>query len=83
MVLSPGEQVAFGSDIGMGQIQKVDDAETDGVAASWFRRPALGSVIGEINRYLGGAIQIVDPAIADRSVSGVFETNDPVTIVDA
>ena len=85
VVLSPGEQVAFGSDIGIGQIQKVDaDAET-----AWRRgklvfvdRP-LGSVIGEINRYHRGAIQIVDPAIADRSVSGVFETNDPVTIVDA
>lgn len=83
--LAPGEQVRFGPQIGLGAVQKVDaDAET-----AWRRgklvfvdRP-LGDVIDELNRYHRGAIRIVDSTIYARRVSGVFETRDPVTIVDA
>lgn len=43
----------------------------------------LGEVIGELNRYHSGRIDVVDSAIARKLVSGVFSTDDPVAVVDA
>jgi transmembrane sensor len=82
--LSPGEAVHFSS-AGMGQARRVDaDAET-----AWRRGKLifvdrrLGDVIAELNRYHSGRIQITDGSIGNQRVSGVFDTADPVRVLDA
>ncbi len=69
----------------LGPIERVDAEDV----TAWRRgklvfvdRP-LGEVIDELNRYHGGRIDIVDPAIARKLVSGVFSTDDPIAVVDA
>jgi transmembrane sensor len=82
--LSPGQAVSY-SARGIGAIRAVDaDGET-----AWRRgklifvdRP-LGSVIAELNRYHAGRIQIANSAISGHLVSGVFDTKDPVRVLDA
>ncbi|MCB4919578.1 FecR family protein [Brucella intermedia] len=56
---------------------------------AWRRRKLifidrpLGEVVDELNRYHKGMIRIVDSAIRSRRVSGVFETDDIIKVVDA
>lgn len=64
----------------------VVDAEA---ASAWTRgrlvfvnRP-LSEVIDELNRYYPGRIVLLDPATADRHVSGVFRTGEPLVALDA
>nr|WP_284701320.1 FecR family protein [Rhodoplanes tepidamans] len=85
VTLSPGEQIAYASGNGLGAVATVDP----GSVTAWRRgklivvdRP-LGGVIRELNRYHVGTIKIVDPAIDQRRVSGVFEIHDPVAVVDS
>jgi transmembrane sensor len=82
--LGSDQAVAF-SGRGMESIQTVDAQD----ATAWQRgklvfvdRP-LGSVIEELNRYHSGRILITDAAIGDHHVSGVFDTKDPVSVVNA
>lgn len=83
VILNPGEQVRYAAN-GVGPVIKVD-TEMEG---AWRRgklvfvdRP-LGKVIEEINRYHRGSIRVVDPAIYERRVSGVFDLGDPLAVVD-
>jgi len=83
-VAGPGQRIRYDA-AGLAAAEAVD-AEAE---AAWLRgklivvdRP-LGSVVAEIDRYLPGRIRIVDPAIGDRPVSGVFETADPLRALDA
>ena len=39
--------------------------------------------IDELNRYYFGAILVLDGSLRSRKVNGVFETRDPVAVVDA
>jgi transmembrane sensor len=82
--LSTGEAAEYRRG-GIGAVQKVDaEAET-----AWRRgklvfvnRP-LGSVIEELNRYHFGRIQITDSSISQHLVSGVFDLQDPLRMLDA
>ncbi|MFZ5875585.1 MAG: FecR family protein [Nitrospirota bacterium] len=85
VTLSPGQRIRYDSETGIGPIEMVD-AE----AASAWRRgnlmvvdQSLGSVIEELNRYYQGSIRVIDSAISDRRVSGVFDLHQPITAVDA
>lgn len=81
--LGPGQQVR---PLGDGHEVAAVDADA---AIAWRRgklifadRP-LGGVIDELNRYHSGLIRILDPSLNGLRVSGVFDTADPVGIVDA
>lgn len=94
VAVTPAEAPERGSSLSPGQsahlsrsritaIETVDaDAET-----AWrrgkliFVDQPLGSVVEQLNRYHHGRIQIIDPAIRNHRVSGVFETKDPLQIV--
>ena len=84
VTLSPGQAVEY-SRKGIGTVKAVDAvAET-----AWrrgkliFVEKPLGQVIAELNRYHFGRIQITDSSISDHFVSGVFDTTNPVSVLDA
>lgn len=59
-----------------------------GAVAAWTRgrllfvdRP-LGEVVAELNRYHPGYIRVMGDALAQRRVSGVFRTDDPMAALD-
>lgn len=77
-VLNPGQSVRY-AETGLGPVGDVRLA----LATAWqhgsliFDRVPLGEVVAELNRYRRGRIVITDPALASRTVSGVFESHDP------
>lgn len=81
--LGPDQRVSYQNGT-MSAVQSVDaQSET-----AWRRHKLifvdkpLGDVIDELNRYHKGVIRIVDSSISTRRVSGVFETNDIVAVID-
>lgn len=80
--LSPGQSAR----LSRSQIKAIETVDADAETA-WrrgkliFVDQPLGGVVEQLNRYHRGRIQIVDPAIRDHRVSGVFETKDPLRIV--
>lgn len=78
IVLSPGQEVGYGGTTGLGPVRVRDVA----VATAWrrgmlvFSGARLGHVVETLNRYRRGRIIILDQALADRRVSGVFAAND-------
>ena len=84
-VLSASQRVTYAAGLGLGPIQTIDPRE----ATAWqrgkliFVELALGDVIDELNRYHVGQILIVDEAVRDMKVNGVFDTGDTVGTLDA
>jgi transmembrane sensor len=84
IVLSPGEEVRYTPERGMGRV-RARDVET---ATAWrrgmlvFSGTPLGHVVETLNRYRRGRIVILDDALARRQVSGVFATNDLGDAID-
>ncbi|MGE7473398.1 FecR family protein [Bosea sp. NPDC003192] len=80
--LSPGQSAR----LSRSQINAIEIVDADAETA-WrrgkliFVDQPLGAVVEQLNRYHHGRIQIVDPAIRNHRVSGVFETKDPLQIV--
>lgn len=81
--LGPDQRVSYQNGT-MSAVKSVDaQSET-----AWRRHKLifvdkpLGDVIDELNRYHKGMIRIVDSSISTRRVSGVFETNDIVAVID-
>ena len=78
VVLSPGRAVRY-ADAGIGETRGVNLDR----ATAWrrgrliFDRRPLGEVVAELNRYRRGRIVIVDPSLASRQVSGVFDMAKP------
>ncbi len=78
VVVSSGQTVRY-SKAGLGPVRTIDVA----LATAWqqgkliFDHQPLGDVVAELNRYRRGRIVITDPALASRTVSGVFDTADP------
>ena len=76
VVLRSGQSVRYDERTGLGPVQSV---ALDTITA-WrrgrliFDREPLGKVVAELNRYRRGHIVIADPALAERRVSGMFET---------
>ena len=84
-VLSANQRVTYAAGLGLGPIETVDPR----AATAWqrgkliFVELALGDVIAELNRYHVGQILIVDEALRDMRVNGVFDTGDTVGTLDA
>ncbi|WP_438274188.1 FecR family protein [Nitrobacter sp.] len=83
ITLAPDEAVDY-SATGLGAVRSVDAS----VETAWLRgklifvdRP-LGQVVAELNRYHRGTIRITDAAMRDQRVSGVFDTADPLRVID-
>ena len=77
-VLARGQAVRY-SAAGLGPVRAVNA----GRATAWrrgrliFDKAPLGEVVAALNRYRRGQIIITDPALADRRVSGIFQTATP------
>nr|WP_246548181.1 FecR family protein [Ancylobacter oerskovii] len=84
VVLSPGQEVRYRRDGGLGRVHS-RDVET---ATAWrrgllvFDGARLGRVVETLNRYRRGRIVILDSALAQRRVSGVFPTRDLDDAID-
>ncbi|WP_137132640.1 FecR family protein [Rhizobium sp. FY34] len=77
-ILAPGQSVRYSARTGLGTVQEKDVE----LAAAWrqgklvFDRVPLADVVAELNRYRRGRIAVGNPTLANRTVSGVFETRD-------
>ena len=84
-VLSANQRITYAAGHGLGPIETIDPR----AATAWQRGKlifvdlALGEVIDELNRYHVGQILIVDGALSDMRVNGVFDTGDAVGVLDA
>lgn len=84
VVLSPGQEVRYTPERGMGRV-RARDVET---ATAWrrgmlvFNGTPLSHVVETLNRYRRGRIIILDEALARRQVSGVFATDDLGDAID-
>ncbi len=76
VLLTPGLAVRYGEGRGFGAVRTVDL----GTATAWrrgrliFDRVPLSTVVATLNRYRRGRIVIANPDLAERTVSGMFET---------
>lgn len=78
VVLSPGHVVRYaGVRLGKVRAVKLDHLTAWRQGRLVFDRVPLGEVVVELNRYRRGRIVIVDPGLAMRQVSGVFNMKDP------
>lgn len=77
------EQVTVGAKHLPGKIRKVDSAR----ALFWagdrltFENDSVAAVVAEFNRYNRMQIYVSDEALANRSISGVFDASDPQSFV--
>lgn len=77
-ILSPGQSVRYSTRSGMGEVQEKNIE----LVAAWrrgkliFDQVPLADVVAELNRYRRGRIVIADSMLANRNVSGVFDTKD-------
>ncbi|WP_445371810.1 FecR family protein [Methylomonas sp. HW2-6] len=84
-VLAEGEQAMFSREDGIGPASAVDQL----AATAWrrgklvFENRPLGDVVAELNRYHRGLLLIGDAALAERRVSGVFRTDQPLAVLAA
>ena len=78
VVVSPGRAIRYAA-CGLSEVRTVNPSQ----AMAWrrerliFDRVPLSDVVTELNRYRRGRIVIVDPELASRQVSGVFDMNSP------
>ncbi len=78
-ILEPGDTVSYSATDRIGAVLPVSTNH----ALAWrrgrliFDRVPLSTVVAELNRYRRGEIVIADSALADRLVSGAFDTSDP------
>jgi transmembrane sensor len=85
VVLWPGQRVRYDAISGIGAITQIDPER----ATAWrhgqliFDKVRLADVVAELNRYRRGRIVIVGADLAERRVSGVFETADLPAAVSA
>lgn len=82
------ESVAAGEQIVYSNQRLRERAPVDIESASAWRRgqlsfieQPLGVVVAQLDRYYAGRIQVADPALATRPVSGVFATARPLDAV--
>ena len=80
--LAPGNQVAVSAAGAISAPAAVDTRK----ATAWTERrlvfdgDTLATVARELNRYNRQQLTIADPALAQRTISGVFNANDPHTL---
>lgn len=84
VVLSPGDTVQFNGSSGLGAVQQTDVA----AATAWrrgllvFDDIPLSEVVARLNRYRRGRIVVMNSALANRRVSGVFASNNLDNVVE-
>lgn len=84
-IVAQGQQVAYNNENGLSAAKTVDTR----IATAWqrgklvFQDKPLGEVIAELNHYHRGYFVVADPAIAQRRVNGVFNTDNPVAALNA
>jgi transmembrane sensor len=84
VVLSPGDTVQYDRRTGIGAIHKTDAA----AVTAWrqgmlvFDGVPLSEVVARLNRYRRGRIIVMNGALGERRVSGVFPSNNLDNIVE-
>lgn len=82
--LAPGERLAF-DETGLWNADTIDPA----AAQAWirgelaFRQRPLLELLEESNRYTATKIRIGDPSLGDLRVSGVFDSDDQASLIQA
>jgi transmembrane sensor len=82
--LHPGQSADYDAD-GVSPVHTIDPI----VAFAWrrgqlvFRQQPLSAVVADLNRYWRGYVVILDSAIADQVVSGIFEIDRQASVLDA
>ncbi|EKV31879.1 hypothetical protein C882_3631 [Caenispirillum salinarum AK4] len=84
VVVDAGQAVRHGEGTGIGPVRRIDGAR----AAEWrhgrlvFDQLSLARAVAELNRYRPERIVVLDAALAERRVSGVFRLNGLDDAVD-
>jgi transmembrane sensor len=84
VTLEAGSALVTGAD-GIDRVESLDTAR----ATSWrsgklaFEGDRLADVVAEMNRYSREKLEIADPALEDRKVSGVFEPTESLAFAKA
>ena len=84
VVLSPGDTVQYDMEAGIGPVRRADVA----VTAAWrrgllvFDSVPLSDVVARLNRYRRGRIVVMNSALGERRVSGVFSTGNLDDVVE-
>lgn len=84
VVLSPGDTVQFNGSSGLSAVQQADVA----AATAWrrgllvFDDMPLSEVVARLNRYRRGRIVVMNSALANRRVSGVFASGNLDNVVE-
>jgi len=84
-VVDEGQQLAYSQQTGLNNIKMIDSKNV----IAWqrgklvFENQPLGEVMAELNRYHRGYWFISDESIAQRRVSGVFRTDQPLSVLSA
>lgn len=83
VVMTPGHQVRYAKERGIGGVEAVDVEQRlawrDGVLV--FDTVPLAEVVERLNRYRRGRIVIANAKLAKRQVSGVFQTKNLADVV--
>src|SRR6185312_10903640 len=83
-LLTADQQITVGASGEATPVHKVDSSR----ALAWsegrlvFDSTPLGEVAAEFNRYNRVQLRIASPALASRTISGVFQASDPQTLID-
>ncbi|MEQ1635725.1 MAG: FecR family protein [Methylococcales bacterium] len=83
-IVSEGQRLSYADATGISLPTKADVHS----ATAWqrgklvFQNQPLGEVISELNRYHHGLLRITDAGIADRRVNGVFNIDQPMTVIN-
>jgi transmembrane sensor len=83
-VLKAAQAVGYSEGGRLGEIRRVDPERE----LAWLRgrllfdRVPLAQVVAELNRYRRGRIVVINPALAERQVSGVFRLDDLPAAID-
>ncbi len=84
VTLSPGDTVQYDGQKGLGPVHRADVA----AATAWrhgmliFDNAPLSDVVAKLNRYRRGRIVVMNSALGERRVSGVFPTDNLDNIVE-
>jgi transmembrane sensor len=82
--LAPGEQAVLGANDSNALVQQVDPNKVIGWTERrlYFDNTPLADVVREFSRYSPRVIHIANAPLAQRRISGTFDSGDPAALVD-